>query len=409
MIEIAPAAGSTGRTRVVALLYLIVGLFQIGSGIVSALIPIRLANSGFPAPVIGWVTTAFSIGFLLGCIAAAALINWLGATRAFIVLGIASAAGNLVMFFTNDALAWAISRGAVGFAVAALLVLVEAWLATVAKAHNRATIFSLYMVLSRLTFVVGQVILAVVDPASAGLLIVATALYLFSPWFAPLIPGEPPVLGPKSGPDLIRLPATAPAAAAASLVHGLIVTTGPALLPLYALARGIPVDRVAILLATIPLGGLLFQLPFSYLSDRFGRRSMMAWSAVLTALLSLIYLLPDLPSFFWLLIVTTLWGGAPAPLYLLAVAHANDISTDAKRVAWASTLLMLWGIGAAIGPVITALLMQWYGYGMLFISVAVLSVALALFLVARKLLRKRVGKRTPAAETIAPAPGVSGS
>ena len=73
------------------------------------------------------------------------------------------------------------------------------------------------------------------------------------------------------------------------------------------------------------------------------------------------------------MVLTTLWGGAPAPLYLLAVAHANDIAADHQRVGWSSTLLLLWGIGAALGPLVAALLMERFGYDMLFVATAALS------------------------------------
>ena len=395
--------------RIVTLLLLIVGVFQLGGGVVNAVVPIRLAQGGLPPSVIGWVTSTFSIGFLAGCIAAAPLINALGAGRAILVLASANAATTLLLLATSTTLAWAIARGLAGFAMASLLVLIEAWLATAATTANRARVFGIYMVLSRLAFALGQAALTVVDPASSLLLLAAVVAYLASPWPALAMPGAAPVIGAKSGPSLTDLPVSAPAAAAAALVHGLIGTAGPALLPLYALARGLTVDQVALLLAAIPLGGLLFQIPFSHLSDRYGRRTMMAMSALATAALSLVYLLPTLPGFGWIMLLTTLWGGAPAALYLLAVAHANDIATDAQRIGWSSTLLLLWGIGAAVGPLAASLLMERFGYDMLFVSAAGLSCGLALFLGLRKLIRKRGDRREPAGNIIGPAPGASGS
>jgi MFS family permease len=193
----------------------------------------------------------------------------------------------------------------------------------------------------------------------------------------------------------------------AALVHGLIGGRA-ALLPLCAGAGTVRRSGGAAA-RRIPLGGLLFQIPFSHLSDRYGRRTMMAMSALATAALSLVYLLPTLPGFGWIMLLTTLWGGAPAALYLLAVAHANDIATDAQRIGWSSTLLLLWGIGAAVGPLAASLLMERFGYDMLFVSAAGLSCGLALFLGLRKLIRKRGDRREPAGNIIGPAPGASGS
>lgn len=394
--------------HVVALLLLIVGVFQLGTGVVSAVVPIALANSGFTASVLGWVSTAFSVGFLAGCVGAALVINALGVNRAIVAFALAQVGATLLLMATSDPYAWALSRGVSGFAIASLLVLIEAWLGSAASTETRGTIFGIYMVLSRLAFTLGQVALAVFDPAAIGLLVAAAVATALSPWPAYAIPGAAPAISRKSGPDLRGLPFTVPAAAAASFVHGVLGTCGPALLPLYAFARGLTVEQVALLLAAIPLGGLLFQIPFSYLSDRFGRRTMMATAALLTMALSAVYLLPTLPSFGWLLVLTVLWGGAPAPLYLLAAAHANDIATDAQRVGWSSTLLLLWGIGAAVGPLAASYLMERIGYDALFWFSGGLGLALWAFLVLRKLIRARGQFRAPTADTIGPAPGASG-
>ena len=406
----APAAPipDSAPITVVVLLLLVVSVFQLGTGVVSALVPIKLANSGFQPSVLGWISTAFSVGFLAGCVGAALVINALGVNRAIVAFAMAQVAATLLLAATANPHAWAVSRGISGFAVASLLVLVEAWLGSAATTETRGRIFGIYMVLSRLAFTLGQVALAVFDPSAIGLLAAAALASLLSPWPAYAIPGGAPVIGRKSGPDLSGLPFTVPAAAAASFVHGVLGTCGPALLPLYAFARGLTVDQVALLLAAIPLGGLLFQIPFSYLSDRVGRRTMMAISALATMALSAVYLLPALPGFGWLLLLTLLWGGAPAPLYLLAAAHANDIATDAQRVGWSSTLLLLWGLGAAVGPLAASHLMERAGYDALFWFAGALSLALCLFLLLRKLIRARGQFRAPTGETIGPAPGASG-
>ncbi len=406
----ADAAANLDRApmKVIGLLLLIVGVYQLGTGVVSAIVPIKLAGSGSSPSVLGWVSTAFSIGFLAGCLGAAPIINALGVNRTIVVLAMAQVAATGLLMATTDPQVWAFSRGVSGFAIASLLVLIEAWLGSAASTETRGRIFGIYMVLSRLAFTLGQVALAVFDPAAVGLLIAAAVAGLLSPWPVYAIPGGAPVIGKKSGPDLRDLPIAVPAAAAASFVHGVLGTCGAALLPLYAFARGLTVEQVALLLAAIPLGGLLFQIPFSYLSDRFGRRTMMAVSALATVALSTIYLMPTLPSFGWLLILTTLWGGAPAPLYLLAAAHANDIATDAQRVGWSSTLLLLWGIGAAVGPLAASHLMERAGYDALFWFYGALSLALCLFLLLRKLIRRRGQFRAPTGDTIGPAPGPSG-
>jgi len=95
----APALGTAVPDRsqlwVVSLLLVIVGVFQLGSGVVSAIVPIKLANSGFAPSILGWVSTAFSIGFLAGCIGAAQLIGALGINRVIVIMALANAAATI--------------------------------------------------------------------------------------------------------------------------------------------------------------------------------------------------------------------------------------------------------------------------------------------------------------------------
>lgn len=406
--DAALAAAAAAMAKTLALLFAVVGIYQIGTGLVTAFVPIKLASSGAPPSVLGWVSTGFSVGFLAGCMVASTPLNWLGPNRAIAAFAGLNTVAALMIWATPDPAVWAVARGLSGFVGACLFVLIEAWLAQATSGARRGAVFGFYMILSRLAFTLGQIAVVFVDPASGMLFLVAAAAYALSPWAAFAVPGTAPTIGAKSGPNLVDLPSKVPAAAIGSLAHGLITTVGPALFPVYALARGFTVEEVALLLAAIPFGGLVLQLPFAMLSDRIGRRSVMAIVAAITALSSLPFLLPQLPPFAVIMVLTALWGGVPAPLYSLAVAHANDIATDAERVGWSSTLLLLWGIGAAGGPLAASFLMERLGYNALFWFTGGLSLALCAFLLLRKLLRKRFNDRAPAGETIGPAPGPSG-
>jgi MFS family permease len=394
--------------KVIVLLFLVTGVYQLGTGILTGFVPIKLAINGFPASVVGWVSMGFSIGFLIGCLTATIPINALGTRNAIVAFAGLNVCAALVLWLTPSPHAWGLSRAAAGFASACLFVLVETWLASRTTSNNRALVFGLYMVLSRLAFTFGQIALAVVDPSLATLFLVAAAFYAVSPWAAFAIPGDPPAIGAKSRPSLVDLPVKVPAVAPAALVHGLIGTAGPSLFPVYALGLGLTVDQTAILLAAIPFGGLVLQLPFSLLSDRLGRRTVLGIVALATTLISAAFLLLPTTNLIALSLMAAIWGGAPALFYPLAVAHANDIATDEQRIGWSSTLLLLWGIGAATGPIAASLLMERYGNGALFSFTGVFSLALVVFLGMRKLLRKRGPRPTSAVDTIGPSPGPGG-
>jgi MFS family permease len=399
------------RTPVIAILGLLLasaGIHQLATGILMGVVPVELVVKGFSATVVGWVATGNTVGFLIGCIAAAPLITQLGVRRAMLVLTAVNAGAALALWLTPDPIAWTVVRGLAGFCSACVLIALESWLSATTPASRRGLVFGLYMVMTRLAFVLGQIALALVEPQFTLLFAAAAVCYLLAPWIMFAIPGAPPKIGAKTTASLRDMPVKAPAAAAAAFVHGLIITAGPGLFPVYAAAKGLPLDQIAILLAAIPFGGLILQLPLSLLSDKLGRRTVMILSALATAVISLAYLHVPPLGLWPLAVLTALWGGAPIALYALAIAHANDIATDAERLGWSSAIMFTWGLGATVGPLAASTLMDRYGADCLFWFTGALATALALFLMVRRLVRKRPLAPRPAGETIGPAPGSGG-
>ena len=397
--------GAVSLGRLLGILFIVVGLNQLGTGMLIGVVPVQLSLMGYPATVVGWVSTGQSAGFVVGCLFAAPLIAILGGPRtALAILAVVSAVSASILPFVDGPVAWTIARAAAGFTSACVIVLFEAWFASLATPGNRGMVFGLYMVLTRATFMFAQIAMAWVEPRLSLLFGVAALCYLAVPLVALRLNGLAPAISTKSMSGIKALPSSAPAAAAGAFVHALVTSAASGLFPVYAVAKGVPVEQIAFLLAAIQFGGLVLQLPLSLLSDRIGRRSMMAWAAAATVVFSAALWRIEMPSVLLLTVLVGLWAGFPAPLYSLAVAHANDIASDGDRVAWSSAMLFIWGIGAAVGPVMASMLMVRYGAGALFIYTGVLSALLMLFLGLRKLIRKRPKAPVPSSDTIGPAP-----
>jgi MFS family permease len=84
-------------------------------------------------------------------------------------------------------------------------------------------------------------------------------------------------------------------------------------------------------------------------------------------------------------------------LYGLSVAHANDFSPPEHMVAASAGLLLAFGLGASLGPTLSALLIADSGPSGLFVFFAAVMILLALF----TLYRMVTGKPVPLAEKTA--------
>src|SRR5690606_24666478 len=82
-----------------------------------------------------------------------------------------------------------------------------------------------------------------------------------------------------------------------------------------------------------------------------------------------------------------LYGGAAFSLYPLCVAHSNDYVASQDFVAAASGLLLVYGIGAAVGPLLAGPLIQYVGGYALLVFLASIHAGLGLFILVRMKLR----------------------
>ncbi len=391
--------------KVFLLLFLTIGIYQVGTGMLMGVVPVQLSLNGFSASVVGWVATVQSLGFLAGSLLAAPMTARLGARPTLYLFAVINAVAAVALWLSNDPWLWTSSRIVAGFSSGCVMVLFESWVGSKASPGNRGLVFGVYMVLSRLAFLIAQIAMAAVAPHLMLLCLVAAVCYLATPGLAFAVAGEPPRIGGKSITGIWNMPRRAPAAAAAAVAHAMISTASLGLFPVYAVARGIPVEQIAFLLAATQLGGLILQLPMSLSSDRVGRRTVMSVAALATLVMSIVLWFAVAPGIWPLAVMAAFWAGAPAALYSLGVAHANDIATDVERVAWSGALISLWGTGAVAGPLIAAVLMDRFGAGALFAFTGALSAALLLFLLVRKLIRKRPISPIPSTDTIGPSPG----
>ncbi|MEM6491492.1 MAG: MFS transporter, partial [Pseudomonadota bacterium] len=127
-------------------------------------------------------------------------------------------------------------------------------------------------------------------------------------------------------------------------------------------------------------GSVVLSWPIGKLSDRIDRRTVLIGVAVACGVASLALAFEAAGrSIAALYILAALYGGLATGLYGLAAAHANDWLEPWERVGASAGLLVLFGVGAAIGPQALGLIMDAFGANALFASAAVLSFLVAVY------------------------------
>ena len=135
------------------------------------------------------------------------------------------------------------------------------------------------------------------------------------------------------------------------------------------------------------LGGLLTQYPVGFLADRFDKRLVAAGLMILGMVTNFIIVLESylpIPSSV-IVIVFLLSGGSGIALFPLAVNQMFDHINERQAMSATSTMQILLGVGAIIGPIVAGFLMSQLGVIWLYWYLIIVHSLLIVFLVVRKL------------------------
>ena len=371
-------------------LFLGSALLMFGGGLQGLLLSVRGAEENFSLLALGLIGTGWSVGFVAGSICVPLIVRKVGHIRAFSVMAAIGTVTILLNLLMVNDISWILLRALSGFCFAGAAMIVESWLNEVAENKSRGTIFSIYTTINMAASTAGQLAMSVTGTAGYIPFIVGAISFICAllPTALTSSPQPRPLASAKL--DLGLLIRTSPVAAAAAFCCGMANGAFGTLAPVYGYEQGLDAGGIAFLFAIAAIAGAVGQIPLGRLSDRIDRRLVMvglgAGAAVVGALIVTIN-----PSAGWLMYVLfALYGFAANPLYAIAVAHANDFARDGEFARVAGGMLLILGIGLAIGPTIASVLMGAIAPAALFIVTAMFHAIIAGFAYWRMSQRKGI-------------------
>jgi MFS family permease len=359
------------------------------SGLHGLLLPLRGQAEGFSTAALGFMGTAWATGFVAGCYFAPRLVRRAGHVRAFGAFAASAAIIALLTGLMIDEIVWIVLRAGTGFVMAGAFMVIESWLNEKATNENRGTVFGLYMMVTYASIMAGQMLVALADVTTASLFMVSGILFCVA-----LIPtavstqATPQPLQNVSL-DLGKLYANSPVACVGVLLIGVANGAWGTLGAVYGARIGISTAEIALMMSLVVVAGAALQMPVGRVSDRTDRRFVLAGAAVGAALIGVLVFVAEPRSGAFIIGLTACYGALAYTLYSLAVAHANDHASPGEFAKVSGGLLLLYGFGTMIGPVIGAGLM-----GALRPESVFLSTALAHFCLAGYTLL-RIRRRAP--------------
>ncbi|MDH3762032.1 MAG: MFS transporter [Gammaproteobacteria bacterium] len=346
------------------------GILMLGDGLQGTLLSVRADLEGFSATLTGLVMSTFYLGFLLGSIMTPRITIKVGHIRVFAAYAALSSAAILVHSLVVAVPVWIAMRLISGFCFAGLYIVAESWLNDRASNESRGKLLSLYMVVTYIGVGVGQLLLNLADPLDFELFILVSILISVAVVPLLLSAGSPPTFHDSVRISLLQLFRLTPLGIVSMFAVGMVTATFFALGPVYAQRIGLNIRDTSYFMTAAVVGTVLLQGPIGALSDRFDRRVVLTLTTILTSASALVCIPAEQVSTQALFLAIALFGGLAFPLYSVCIAYTNDHLNPNQMIAASGALVLVGGLGAVVGPLLFAAMMDSFGNHALFWSIA---------------------------------------
>ena len=311
------------REQIFSISSLLLGMSMLlmGNSLQGTLIAIRAAGEQFSDSSIRIMKSGYFLGFVLGTLVTTYLIERAGHIRGFTALALLASAAALGHIIIVDPIAWTVFRAISGFCFAGICIVIESWLNERATNETRGQVMAAYMFVNLMSLTAGQFLVSSADPLGYVLFCVVSILVSIAIIPVSITRTEAPTPQKPRPLPIRRLFSISPLGFIGCLGYGLALGAFWGLAPVFAGRVGLDVNGIA----TVGI------------------------------------MRPE-----YLLYIAFVYGAASFPLYALTVSYTNDYVEADERVVVSGTLLLTYGTGAIIGPVLAGPIMVELGVAGLF-------------------------------------------
>jgi len=305
-----------------------------------------------------------------------------------------------------------------GFSVAATTAVADSWINGNTPNDKRGRVIAVYSIILGLASIASQLAFLFLDSDDDGFVLLfalAMNIALVLVALTSSVPPESPTTAPKSFAGWSNVSTVASLGAFTS---GFVRAGIFAIIPFYMTANGVSENLLALMIAMIYSGRLVFQWPIGLISDRFDRRSLLVGLSASVCVLMLITMLPseyqgrylsgEVGPIFQVLtfLAALMLGGMLFPMYSVATSLAFDQAEGRSMVEVSTSLLIAYSVGSIVGPFTIMLTSKVFGDTAFAICAFAICAATAAVGFAKRATVAGPAEHTPSAATRVPATSV---
>lgn len=347
------------------------GILLVGVGLLGTLLGLRAANASFSNIETGLIMAGYYAGYIAGTLLAPRIIRNVGHIRCFAAFAALAAATSLCFGLIIEPWTWLALRVVSGACIVGVYMVVESWLNEQSSTPARGQVFAVYMMSTLIALGSGQFLLLAGDSSQLDLF--ALAAILISIGVVPIAVTRltEPRIEVSVPVRLIELMRISPLGVIGTFSAGIVNGAFWGMAPVFGQRLSFEEAQIALLMSATILGGATLQWPIGHLSDRFDRRTVLVITSFATAAIAAAAAYTVIEGVPEMAVTSFVYGGLMFSLYGISVAHANDQLVQEQVLGATQGLLLVYGLGAIMGPLLGGIAMQGMGpAGLPVVSVA---------------------------------------
>jgi MFS family permease len=330
------------------------GILLVGMGLLGTLLGVRAAIASFSNIETGLIMA----GYVAGTLLAPRIIRNVGHIRCFSAFAALAAATSLCFGLIVEPWAWLALRIVSGACVVGVYMVVESWLNEQSSGPARGRVFAVYMMSTLIALGSGQFLLLTGDSSALNLFALAAILIPVGVVPIAVTKVTEPRIEIAVPVRLIELMRISPLGVIGTLSAGIVNGAFWGMAPVFGQRLLFAEAQIALLMSATILGGATLQWPIGHLSDRLDRRSVLVITSFATAAAAVVAAYIVIEGRPGMAVISFVYGGLMFSLYGISVAHANDQLAQEQVLGATQGLLLVYGLGAILGPLLGGIAMQ---------------------------------------------------
>ena len=364
-------------------------LFTLGNGYFTTVSTLLLHNMQGSVGLVGVMAAIYFAGLMFGSYHTQHVVLRVGHIRAFAIFASLMVVSTLLQGIFYNAIAWLVWRFVYGYSLAGLYLVVEGWLLMQAGKQFKGQVFGIYLMVFYLSLALAQLFvnLPLHQPMMIFAIIAGLAALAILP--VSLTRQKAPEVEEKALVSPLVLIKKTPLGVLACIVSGMILGVVYSMLPLFFAQVHLHTTMIAWLMLTTIIGAAALQWPLGLYSDKVDRRFVLAGVCFATTLAAVLILL--FHHELWLLfILVFVFGGFAFTVNPLSISHTSDYIDSDKIVSAMSTMILMYGFGSMIGPLVASAFINVLGPYGFFVYMIVVTLPLGAYALWRITQRKRL-------------------